>query len=61
MYMDIYIYTYILLLMLALCPYATLNAQGLVQVMQILSYKTHIVPRPMGRTQDPHGIRTNQK
>ena len=52
---------YILLLMLALCPYATLNAQGLAQFIEFLSYKTRKVPRPMGRTQDPHGIRTNQK
>ena len=51
----------ILLLMLAFPPHTTLVAQGLAQLSKILSDKTHIVPRPMGRTQDPHGIRTNQK
>ena len=51
----------LLLLMLALCPYAMLVAQGLAQVMEILSTKTHKVPQLTSYSQAVHKVRTNKE
>ena len=46
--------------MFAACPYVTLVAQVLAQVMEILSTKTCLGPQPMGCVHAMHKVRTNK-
>ena len=57
-YLYLVIYFFLRRNMLAWCLYAMLVAQGLAQVMEILSTKTHKVPQLTSCTQGAHKVRT---
>ena len=53
--------TYMFLLILALSPYAILSAQGLAQLLKILSTKTRKALQLASHSQGTHKVRTNKK